>query len=252
MTELQAMLEKIMTKAKSNSTEANLSTIQTNPNCPLCDDAGYIVEDYIARPCQCLDVRKAERLFRSSQITPAFRQKTFDNFKTDGRPVIIKTMRDCGKRYADNFEGLNGGWLALLGAPGSGKTHIAMAVCNELMRRYIPTLYFQHVEGVKEFYSMFARKEDITDKKERMKTVPVLYWDDLFKLPKDLKNFEIELAFEVLNYRYLNLLPTIISSELTPEQLIKIDEATGSRITERAKGHLIILEGKGLNYRLEM
>jgi DNA replication protein DnaC len=84
-----------------------------------------------------------------------------------------------------------------------------------------------------------------------MKTVDVLYWDDLFKPPKQPTAFDIETAFEVLNYRYLNLLPTIISSERKPEQLAMIDEATGSRIIERSRGHLVVLEGKGLNYRLE-
>ena len=251
MTELQTTLERIMAKAKS--TGANSSSSQRiEPTCAICDDTGYIVEDYEARPCKCLEVRRAERLFKSSQITPAFRQKTFDNFYVKGKQAIIKKMADCGKNYVANFSELDGRWMALLGAPGSGKTHISMAVCNALIKQYIPVLYFQHVEGIKEFYSMFAQKEDIGGKVERMKTAPVLYWDDLYKPPKEPKDFEIELAFEVLNYRYINLLPTIISSELIPERLLEIDEATGSRIIERAKGHLVTVSGEGLNYRLEV
>lgn len=239
--------------AKAKSTGVNSSSSQKNePACAICDDTGYIVEDYEARPCRCLEVRRAERLFKSSQITPAFRQKSFDNFQVNGKPAIIKTMFDCGRDYAADLDKSEGGWMVLLGAPGSGKTHISMAVCNGLIKQYIPVLYFQHIEGMKEFCSMFARKEDISDKVERMKKVPVLYWDDLFKPPNAPKGYEIDLVFEVLNYRYLNSLPTIISSELTPEKLLKIDEAGGSRIIEMAKWHLVVLEGKGLNYRLEV
>lgn len=190
-------------------------------------------------------------MFKSSQITPAFRSKTFDNFTTEGKPQIIKDLSNCGFHYLRNFKKEDGQWLVALGQPGSGKTHISMAVSNELIKRFIPVLYFQHVEGMKELVSIISKNGDISEKKERMKTVDVLYWDDLFKPPKQPTAFDIETAFEVLNYRYLNLLPTIISSERTPEQLAMIDEATGSRIIERSRGHLVVLEGKGLNYRLE-
>jgi DNA replication protein DnaC len=84
-----------------------------------------------------------------------------------------------------------------------------------------------------------------------MKQVDVLYWDDLFKHPKEPTSFEIDLAFEVLNYRYLNLKPTIISSERTPNELLAIDEALGSRILERSKGHLAVIQGIECNYRLK-
>jgi DNA replication protein DnaC len=57
-------------------------------------------------------------------------------------------------------------------------------------------------------------------------------------------------VFEVLNYRYLNLLPTIISSEKMPQELLEIDKAIGSRILERGKKHLVVVEGLENNYRL--
>jgi DNA replication protein DnaC len=84
-----------------------------------------------------------------------------------------------------------------------------------------------------------------------MKQVDVLYWDDLFKPPKEPTSFEIDIAFEVLNFRYLNLKPTIISSERLPDGLCTIDEALGSRILERSKGHLVVIQGIECNYRLK-
>jgi DNA replication protein DnaC len=61
---------------------------------------------------------------------------------------------------------------------------------------------------------------------------------------------DVNLAFEILNYRYVNRrLVTILSSEKTIEEILDIDEAVGSRIFERCKGHYVKFVGKE-NWRL--
>ena len=74
----------------------------------------------------------------------------------------------------------------------------------------------------------------------KLKTVEVLYIDDLFKTGKDLNGkiqrpttADINLAFEIINYRYNNKnLVTIISSERNITEIMDIDEAVGGRIFE--------------------
>jgi len=43
----------------------------------------------------------------------------------------------------------------------------------------------------------------------------------------------------VLNYRYINHLPVVVSSELLVKDLLKLDQGVGRRIIEPARGHLI-------------
>ena len=45
---------------------------------------------------------------------------------------------------------------------------------------------------------------------------------------KPITQGDINIAFEIINYRYINDLITIISSELLLDEIINIDEATGS------------------------
>ena len=77
---------------------------------------------------------------------------------------------------------------------------------------------------------------------ERLKTVPVLYIDDFWKAKKTdgqtrVTDGDVNLAFEILNFRYNDSkLRTIISSEMMLENVLDIDEATGSRIYERSRG----------------
>ncbi len=166
-------------------------------------------------------------------------------------------MFECALDYARNFEQLclqENNWLVFLGEPGSGKTHLSIAVANFLLEKGIPVLYFQHREGMSELKDALRRQNEdrITEKLREMKQVKLLLWDDLFKGREQPSDFELDIVFEVLNYRYLNTLPTVISSELTPEQLLEVDRsgAVGSRILERGRGHLVVIQGIENNYRL--
>lgn len=226
------------------------SETEGNYDCSRCKDTGYIlIDNKTARICPCREQKRIEKLFESSQITPAFRQKTLENYTTDKTP-ISKDMLQCGKLYLENYQ--TGAWLVLLGEPGSGKSHISLAVGNELIKQGVPTLYFQHVEGMKELVNLIREDKSVTDKISAMKQVDFLIWDDLFKPTGDKlpKPFQIETAFEVLNYRYLNLLPTAINSERTAKELLEIDKAIGSRIIERGKGFTVTAKGIENNYRL--
>ena len=61
---------------------------------------------------------------------------------------------------------------------------------------------------------------------------------------------DINIMFEIINHRYLNGKPLIISSELFQEDLLKFDEAIGSRIIEMCKGRIVEIRGIENNYRL--
>ena len=53
-----------------------------------------------------------------------------------------------------------------------------------------------------------------------------------------------------INYRYFNKLPVIVSTELSIENLVNIDEALGSRLIEMSKDFLVGIRNKKLNYRI--
>jgi DNA replication protein DnaC len=86
-----------------------------------------------------------------------------------------------------------------------------------------------------------------------LKKVEVLYIDDFFKVQRGQQPTpaDINLAFEILNYRYANKLQTIISSEKTLDDILLIDDAVGGRIYELAKGFgMSLAYDKSKNFRL--
>ena len=103
-----------------------------------------------------------------------------------------------------------------------------------------------------------AHKELITG----YKNADVLYIDDFFKQGKDKfggaaqpSPAEINLAYDILNHRYLDSrYITIISSERTFSEIEEIDEAIAGRIYECCGDGEYILNvnrGKDHNYRLK-
>ena len=64
---------------------------------------------------------------------------------------------------------------------------------------------------------------------------------------------DIMIAFEILNYRYMNQdLITIISTEKSVDEILEIDEAIGSRLYQRSKKYCIKLPSdKSKNYRMK-
>nr|WP_114381799.1 DnaA/Hda family protein [Paenibacillus prosopidis] len=262
----------MLNRARANqesSRASGLSSIKTETSyqCQECkDNEGYFVkveEEMSVKgvptmvpmdrwvDCKCKRNRDIGRTFKSSKITEEFLLKRFENFGLERRPAIIRSAFQTAKVYADNFQQLRNSRensICLLGNPGSGKTHLLMAVANELMNQNVKVLYFPWVEGFNEI------KDDLSQMDERisrLQKVDVLFIDDMWKGRKSPTEFQIEQAFAIINYRYMEKKPILISSERSIDQMCDIDEALGSRINEMCKDFRIVMKGgRELNYRL--
>ena len=84
---------------------------------------------------------------------------------------------------------------------------------------------------------------------ETFKHTEVLYLDDF--LHGKATDFEIEKAFEIIDYRYRNSKKTIISSEMLSSEILQLSQSIGSRIVEKSKGFVCnIKRDTERNYRL--
>ncbi|ARA85232.1 MULTISPECIES: ATP-binding protein [Bacillus] len=230
-------------------------------DCPKCkDELGFIerrgtMEVWVS--CACREWRKAQKLLKSSEITEQFKNLNFAQFKTKGKHQSVKEAYECAVEYVQAYRDIRESRknsIAFLGRPGSGKTHLLTAAANELMRKhFVPVLYFPFVEGFNDLKQDFSLLED---KLNRMKRVEVLFLDDLFKpvggRPRATE-WQIEQTYAVVNYRYLNHKPIMLSSELSVEEIVSIDEALGTRLVEMCQDFLVVLNGSsfGINHRLE-
>ena len=251
-------------KELRSSIKANSSTRETDNSqyeCKVCKDSEWILDEKTnsARPCKCREAKQYQRILEASGISEAFRKKTFNNFVVKNEQ--IKAARDMAIDYCRNFDAIRDAEhnsIAFLGQVGAGKTHLSIAIANELMKRNTGVRYMQYREDIMRIKQSAIDEEAYAKEINKYKMATVLLIDDLYKgaVQKNRMGYQyvneadLRAMFEIINYRYLKKAPMIISSEYTVDQLLDFDEAIGSRIIERCKGHIIELHGMELNYRL--
>ncbi|MBO3443701.1 ATP-binding protein [Clostridium sp. CCUG 7971] len=219
-------------------------------NCNKCRDLTFIIKDNTATPCECRGLIEAKNILRNSGISEEFRKKTFENynysFDTQSLDAFYKA-----KTYVKNFNEIKSkrnNSILFMGQVGSGKTHLSMAIANNLMDSGIGVIYMPFRDIITQIKQNIMDEEYYRKTISRYKFANVLLIDDLFK--GSISKSDINIMFEIINYRYFNNLAMIISSEKRFDELIDIDEALGSRIIEMSKGYVVELKGRKLNYRL--
>lgn len=202
-------------------------------------------------PCQCHEKRMSLRRLKNSGISEELQEKGFRDFNCRGIDKLEKA-KNKAQTYYQNFsanEGCRQNSIIFCGQAGSGKTHLGMAICNNLLNICgVGISYMAYRNAIIEIKQSVTSKEDYFSALSTYANARLLYIDDLLK-GKSTES-DLNILYELVNYRYMHNKPMVISTEKLPEELIDFDEAVGSRILEMCGESIIILQGKELNYRL--
>lgn len=224
----------------------------TGIHCPRCLNKGSIAvipegeRRMVVRPCSCQPRRRtALRLLQCGMLERA-RECTLERFRTD-----TPTQKALKAGVEDFLRQEPGPWLCLCGQSGAGKTHLCTAAFVQLVAR----------RGMEGSYMLWVRdmrriRAELYDADapllERFKQAPLLYIDDLFKTDprQGLRDTDLRLSFELLDYRYNRRLVTILSTEQPIQQLTELDQALAGRLRERCGPYLLnTTPDLGKNYR---
>ena len=240
-----------------NASKGNLADID-GYNCTLCHNKGdiqYIKGGYVyTKSCSCIDTRKAIANMKKSGLENIIRDYTFDRFEAKEDWQI--NLKEKAQAY---LKDMDDSWFFVGGNPGSGKTHICTAICRDFLLKGKRVKYMLWKEESTILKAVINEPEVYTSRIEKLKQVDILYIDDFLKPLKSREGnitppttADVNLAFEILDYRKNANLRTIISSERFIGEIIGIDEATGSRILEKTKNKYFIniKRDKSRNHRL--
>ncbi len=250
----------VMERMRAESVNASSGELdqQDGYNCPLCRNKGYIMQAVaengnwriVASECRCQKTRRSLRRMQRSGLKNIIRDYTFAKFETPEQ--WQQRIKEAAIAYAQSPDG----WFFIGGQSGSGKTHICTAICRELLLAEKEVLYMLWRDDIVRLKALVTDAEQYGQAIGQYKQVEVLYIDDLFKTGKGVDtamqkptSADVNIAFEVLNYRYNNNLPTVISSECAIGDLMDIDEALAGRIIERAKA-FSLRPDRSRNWRL--
>lgn len=187
--------------------------------------------------------RRTLRNIRNSGLENLCERYTFDAYHA------LDDETDRVKKLAMSYATEGKGWFYICGRPGSGKTHICIAICSSLLRNGYEVKYMLWRDTAPRLKSLVNDGAMYKEIMEPLKKADVLYIDDFLK--GNITEADINLAFELINARYNDAgKRTIISSELSIGAVLNADEAIGSRIVERAQDYCLVApkENRRLKY----
>lgn len=248
--------------------------IQEKSNCALCQGLetcknqmpGYRsvlvgCEIYIyvqSRKCARLEAyeekKNRQQLMKSHEIPKNVLAATFDSMDIDHRASVIgEAIEYCGM-----FEkGTPSHGLYIYGPFGTGKSHIAGAIMNQLATFGVDSFMVYVPDFVQSVYNSI-RSNKVSELTDSVKNVRLLILDDIGS--ENLNPWmRDEIIGAILQHRMAEELPTVYTSNMTLDELEKHFAFTSKggeekmkavRIMERIKHHVKTLEVKGRNRRM--
>lgn len=244
------LIAELMEISRSSPKE-ELDEKPTRFPCKRCGGTGLIFYrmngvDKVCRCPECREVRAMHSYLRSSGIKPEnYAAFTMERFKTDN--IMAYEM----KRIAQGFlKDPNAKGLGFFGRPGTGKTHICIATCQAMKREHHYWQYRREIQRIKAV--MYKNLDRYDEMIARVSRLPWLYIDDLFKgaiKGSEMQSQDQQIMFDIINSRYVNRMPTIVSSEFPLDEITRADEGIGSRLKEMLEPYVYTVHGE--NRRLK-
>lgn len=203
-----------------------------DPDCPHCHGQGYVRADVpLDHPhfgrleicsCRIPDVKAAirRRLYSLSRLDE-LTTLTFESFNPRGGTGIgerqqasLQNAYDACQTYAQSLEG----WLMMQGPYGCGKTHLAAAIANRSVSQGVPTLFLTVPDLLDSLRFTYDSDETSFEERfEEIRNAPLLILDDFGT--QSATPWAREKLFQILNYRYINQMPLVITTNLPLEEL---------------------------------
>jgi len=203
-----------------------------DPNCPHCGGIGYLRKDVPIghpefgrlEPCSCrkaeIDEEARRRLYALSNLDQ-LRHLTFETFQPRGQIGLGPFQADSLERafnQAQQFARSQRGWLLLQGKYGCGKTHLAAAIANESANLGVSAMFITVPDMLDNLRHSYNDLEaGFESRFEEIRRVPLLILDDFGT--QNATSWAEEKLFQILNYRYINLLPLVVTTNLALDEI---------------------------------
>lgn len=238
---LNKTLDKVLSDTQKVSSQNTLNEINVipplgKPDCPYCGGIGFLRmdapfghEDFgKIEPCACraneVTENARQRLYELSNLE-RLGHLTFENFNPLGNPkakhTITQVEKDSlidAKQTCEDFSKEFNGWILLEGTYGSGKTHLAAAIANRSVSMGVSTLFITPSDLLDRLRSGYSSSEISFDERfDEIRNVKLLVIDDFGT--QNATSWGQEKLFQLLNYRYINKLPTVVTTNLILDEI---------------------------------
>lgn len=225
-------------------------TLQMQYRCPDCHDTGYIENE----KCHCFRQRIIDEMYQQSNLREILKAENFstlsyeyyDENNLEQMKIAIETCKNFTENFDKDFEN-----ILLCGTVGIGKTFLSNCIAKEILDQGHSVLYLSAFQlfdlmAKNSFSGNFSKEESVAKQYPHIFDSDLLIIDDL---GTELANsFTMAGFFLVINERILRKKSTLISTNLSPEEILTTyTERTASRIISNYK----MLKLSGSDIRLK-
>jgi DNA replication protein DnaC len=157
--------------------------------CPECLGSGWKIvereEVSGAVRCECQAAQRAAHVEADADIPPLYARASFDNFLLPREnPIAYRELTEvflAVRGYAREFPNTKQPGLLLMGEPGTGKTHLAVAAFRAILAKGFEGLFFDYqnlLDRIRSGYDPASNSADKEAYRIAMET-DVLLLDDL-------------------------------------------------------------------------
>lgn len=219
------------TSSNTESTGHLRPALAGDPDCPHCGGLGYLRADFpVGHPdfgklmiCSCRRGEVAQhsrrQLYAISRLDE-LNHLTFDNFEPRGRiglPARQADSLEAAFNHSQQFAQKMEGWLLLEGGYGSGKTHLAAAIANFATSVGLPAIFITVPDLLDELRFSYSSEDGFEERFEQIRQAPLLILDDFGT--QNATEWAQEKLFQILNHRYINRLPLVVTTNLALDQI---------------------------------
>lgn len=248
---LQAELKEIL---KQNGLPKDYLKIKHR--CKLCKDTGFVD----GKMCKCFkEILKKISYGELNKISPlslcSFKDFSLDFYPNEAtqpdnivpKKRMANILTYC-KNYAENFK-TNSASVLMRGGTGLGKTHLSLAIANEVIDKGYSVIYVSAPDILKKIENekFFAEKNKDTDTMSYLIECDLLILDDLGT--EFETKFTSATIYNILNSRLLMQKPTIISTNLSIDEL---EKSYSPRFVSRIIGNTERLDFLGRDIRQKL
>ena len=194
-----------------------------------CKDAQKYWNEYDMKKLQMLEeekklrmmqefANKVDKIIKNSKMSRRNLNYKFENFEVDSNnKKVYQSLKEYSEKLANSVERKG---LILVGNNGVGKTHLVCSIANELIKNGIPIIYGTLINLLAELKNTYDVDNNISEMKiiKLYEKVDLLIIDDLGK--EKPSEWGLEKLFTIINSRYENNLPVIITTNYDQNSLI--------------------------------
>ncbi len=194
-----------------------------------CKDAQKYWNEYDMKKLQMLEeekklqmmqefANKIDKIIKNSKMSKRNLNYKFENFEVNSNnKKVYQSLKEYSEKLANSVERKG---LILAGNNGVGKTHLACSIANELIENGIPIIYGTLINLLAELKNTYDVDNNISEMKiiKLYEKVDLLIIDDLGK--EKPSEWGLEKLFTIINSRYENNLPVIITTNYDQNSLI--------------------------------